>query len=65
MDKFAGFWISVSVFLLWGCSTVAVNYDYDTEADFQVYRTYDWLAQPTAAVGERSQCGRFGDRVDR
>ena len=28
------------------CSTVTVNYDYDTKADFSNLQTYDWLPAP-------------------
>ena len=40
------------VFLAAGCSTISVNQDYDTEADFTVYKTFAWLQEPVTAVGD-------------
>lgn len=31
------------VFILNGCSTVSVSYDYDPSFDFKLVKTYDWL----------------------
>lgn len=33
-----------------GCSSISVRYDYDKTADFQSYKTYAWLPQPTTST---------------
>lgn len=41
----------LAVVVLTGCSSVSVNYDYDHEADFRKFTSYDWMAGPTVAIG--------------
>ena len=38
-------WILAGVLILagMGCSSMAINNDYDTNADFRSYKTFDWL----------------------
>ena len=36
----------VAVFFLTSCSTLSVNYDFNEQADFDSYKTYDWLPLP-------------------
>jgi hypothetical protein len=33
-----------------GCSTIKVNYEYDSGADFAAYRSYDWLPVPKGNI---------------
>lgn len=37
---------------LTGCSSVSLNHDWDRDADFSSYQSYDWLSDPTAAIGD-------------
>jgi hypothetical protein len=32
------------LFVIWGCSSVSVQTDFDTEVDFSTYKTYMWYA---------------------
>lgn len=34
----------VSLFLIWGCSSIDYSTDYDQEADFSTYKTFMWYA---------------------
>ncbi len=36
--------LAVSLFLLWGCSSVSYKTDFDPEIDFSTYKTYMWYA---------------------
>jgi hypothetical protein len=38
--------------LLGGCTNVAVRYDYDRNATFSSYKTYDWYAASSQAKGK-------------
>jgi hypothetical protein len=35
------------------CAPVKVGYDFDPQADFSSYRTFDWLAETQEATGDR------------
>lgn len=37
--------------LLGGCSSISVNHDFDREANFTSYKTYDWIPQSASAKG--------------
>lgn len=36
--------LAVSLFFLWGCSSVSYKTDFDPEIDFSTYKTYMWYA---------------------
>ena len=38
--------------LLLGCATIPVNYDYDRQANWSSYKTYDWYAASARAKGK-------------
>jgi hypothetical protein len=42
----------VAVLASAGCSSITVNHDYDHDADFDSYQSYDWVQGPTVAVGD-------------
>jgi hypothetical protein len=42
-----------------------VKYDFDTEADFNAYRSYVWLEQPTTAVGDAKAAQRTNTLLDK
>ena len=43
-----------------GCSSISVNHDYDTDADFQSYRTFTWMPAPQQPAGN-AQAARNTD----
>jgi hypothetical protein len=48
-----------------GCSSISVHQDFDTQADFGAYRTYQWLQQPTTAVGSAGAAQRTNTLLDK
>jgi hypothetical protein len=42
MKRFYKWTVFLYLFLIAGCATFNVNYDFDPEADFSRYKTYDW-----------------------
>lgn len=36
-----------------GCSSVSINYDYNRDADFSAYKTFDWLPGNTKGTGDQ------------
>ena len=46
--------LSVSLLAV-GCSSISVTQDYDSEADFQSYYTFDWVPRPTTDVSANAQ----------
>lgn len=51
-------------FLLAGCSTVSVNYDYDQNVAFANYRTYGWLGSGTGTGGNPATNRLSSDLLD-
>ncbi len=39
-------WLGLSLLLLAGCSTISVNYDYDTSTNFGTFRSFAWAPEP-------------------
>ena len=54
-----------AVLLASGCSSISVKHDFDTQADFAAYRTYQWLEQPTTAVGDARAAQRMNTLLDK
>jgi hypothetical protein len=51
---------------LWGCGTsISTNYDYDVNANFETYRTYDWIPQPDASPGSAQAAQQRNDLLDK
>jgi hypothetical protein len=48
-----------------GCSTISVNHDFDTEADFTTYKTYAWLQEPVTAVGNAAAAKQQNTLLDK
>jgi hypothetical protein len=49
-----------------GCGTsISVNYDYDVNANFEEYRTYDWVPLPEAAPGSAKRAQQSNDLLDK
>jgi hypothetical protein len=49
-----------------GCGTsIRTNYDYDVNADFETYRTYEWLPRPEAPPGTARQALESNDLLDK
>lgn len=46
------FWVLVLMGLIAGCSSVAVQRDYDTSVDFSVLKRYAWLHEKQPEVGD-------------
>jgi hypothetical protein len=44
--------LALGLALLGGCTGVAVRYDYDRQATFSTYKTYDWYAASPQAKGK-------------
>ncbi|MCP4293419.1 MAG: DUF4136 domain-containing protein [bacterium] len=42
--------IALLAFFLSGCSTISVNYDYDTTTNFNQYKTFSWAPDKTATT---------------
>jgi len=58
MKRMAALVIITQLALLAGCSSISVNHDYDREADFASYKTYDWIPRPASATGVNSSLNR-------
>jgi hypothetical protein len=48
-----------------GCAPVSVQWDYDAEADFSRYRTFDWMPPPPTGDGSPSSRPFWGKRIKR
>lgn len=49
-----------------GCGTsIQTNYDYDTNANFDQYRTYDWIPLPQPEPGSARQAAQRNDLLDK
>ena len=48
-----------------GCSSISVNYDYDTSASFTGYRTYGWLGGEGQVPATGSGAALSGDLLDK
>jgi len=49
-----------------GCGTsIQTNYDYDVNADFKSYGTYNWISQPKAETGSAQQAKQSNDLLDK
>lgn len=48
-----------------GCSSISVKQDFDTQADFVVYRTYAWIQQPTTAIGSAKAAQQMNTLLDK
>jgi len=47
-----------------GCSSISVNYDYDSEANFASYQTYAWVEQEQSPTGSDLLDKRIRGAVD-
>ena len=54
-----------SVAFLNACSTLSVNYDYNQQADFNNYTSYDWLPFPDNLQVDQLNRDRFVNAVNR
>lgn len=48
-----------------GCSSISVKQDFDTQADFVVYKTYAWIQQPTTAIGSAKAAQQMNTLLDK
>jgi len=49
-----------------GCgSSISTNYDYDVNAKFEDFRTYDWVAAPETTPGNANQAIQQNDLLDK
>jgi hypothetical protein len=49
-----------------GCGTsIQTNYDYDVNANFERYGTYDWIPQPETKAGSAQQARQSSDLLDK
>lgn len=48
-----------------GCSSISVNYDYDSEVDFTRYRTFGWMSRADQQPGNAAEARTSGDLLDR
>jgi len=49
-----------------GCGTsIQTNYDYDVNANFAQYGTYNWIPQPEAKAGSAQQARQRNDLLDK
>lgn len=56
MRVFSRIIVAAAVVLGAGCaSTVNINHDYDTGADFSKYKTFGWMPQPTTSMTGNAQ----------
>jgi len=54
-----------AVALMAGCSSMSVNYDFDSNADFAQYRTFAWMAKPQGLPADANQAKLHNDIIDR
>lgn len=54
----------IGFLFLTGCSSVSVNYDYDHEADFRSFTSYDWMEAPRVAVGDARSAQQMNTLLD-
>ena len=64
MKAFDTFLMSCVLVYTISCSTVTVNYDYDTKTDFADLQTYDWLPVPVEAEINSLTVSRVTDAVN-
>jgi len=56
----------VAIATLWGCGTsISTNYDYDVNANFETYRTYDWIPLPETPPGSARTAVQRNDLLDK
>jgi hypothetical protein len=56
----------VMMLMVSGCgSSISVNNDYDVNAPFADYKTYDWMPQPAAAPGNAKTAVQRNDLLDK
>lgn len=48
-----------------GCSSISVNHDYDTHADFTAYRTFAWMELSQDMPANAQQAEQSSDLLDR
>lgn len=53
------------LFMFIGCATFDVHYDFDPEADFSSYKTYDWSLPPEKSPVNQLSAKRIKIAVDR
>jgi hypothetical protein len=65
--KTAGLWLVISLgILVGGCgSSISTSYDYDVNARFEDYRTYDWAPVPETAPKNAKQAMQRNDLLDK
>ena len=55
-----------ALLLLAGCGTsISTNYDYDVNARFSDYKTFDWQPEPEVAPGNAQQARARNDLLDK
>lgn len=52
MKFIAGIAVLAAATLLSACNPTYVDHDYDTDADFSAYKTFDWMPQETMSEGK-------------
>ena len=48
-----------------GCSSISVNHDYDTHADFTTYQTFAWMERSQEMPANAEQAEQSSDLLDR
>lgn len=57
--------VAILLAALAGCSSITVNHDYDSEADFTTYRTFGWMPRSGQAPGTAAEAKTMSDLLDR
>lgn len=56
----------VGLAIVAGCGTsISTNYDFDVNANFEQYRTYDWVPLPEVEPGSAQQARQRNDLLDK
>ncbi len=65
--KLLGSLIALSaIVMIGGCGTsINVNYDYDVNAHFEDYKTYDWVPRAKSGAGSARQAQQQSDLLDK
>ena len=50
---------------LTGCSSISVNHDYDTQADFTAFQTFSWMERGDMEPANAQQAQQSSDLLDR
>ncbi len=57
--------VAVAALAAAGCSTIAVNQDFDTAANFAAYKTYAWIAQQAPMPGDAKTALQSNTLIDK